>query len=265
MDTTIGCTSRPYNMLSYNEAYSRIAAAGYTEVAVFANEGQMPVRSDSSESEVAAVRAAASAAGVKPTMLLGKTKLGEGIEPAFDDYRRLIDNAAGLGVRYLLDLGTGDEERFEVYFALMRRAAPLAAAAGINITMKPHGGISLTTENLVAAHAQVGHPAFAICCDPGNIIYYTNGDSRPESDIDEVAPLASTAIIKDCTVVNGKPDVMITAGDGLVDFPVILAGLDRAGFSGPCYVECVAGEDGAAIDRDLAFVLGYIKGIQAAI
>ena len=48
MDTTIGCTSRPYNMLSYNEAYSRIAAAGYTEVAVFANEGQMPVRSDSS-------------------------------------------------------------------------------------------------------------------------------------------------------------------------------------------------------------------------
>ena len=97
MGTTIGCTSRPYNMLSYNEAYSRIAAAGYTEVAVFANEGQMPVRSDSSESEVAAVRAAASAAGVKPTMLLGKTKLDEGIEPAFDDYRRLIDNAAGLG------------------------------------------------------------------------------------------------------------------------------------------------------------------------
>ncbi len=265
MDTTIGCTSRPYTKLSYTEAYSRIAAAGYTDVAVFANEGQMPVRSDSSASEVAAVRTAASAAGVRPSMLLGKTKLDEGIEPALDDYRRLLDNAASLGVRYLLDLGTGDEDRFELYFDLMRKAAPLALEAGIDITMKPHGGISLTTEKIIAAHAQVGHPAFAICCDPGNIIYYTNGKRRPESDIDEVAPLASTAIIKDCTVIDGKPDVMVTAGDGLVDFPVILAGLDRAGFSGPCYVECVGGEEGTAIDRDLAFVLGYIKGIQAAI
>ena len=95
----------------------------------------------------------------------------------------------------MLDLGTGDQERFELYFELMRRAAPLAAEAGLGITMKPHGGISLTSENLREAHARVGHPAFA----------------------------------------------------------------------GPCYVECVGGDDLPAIDRNLAFPLGYIKGIQAAL
>ena len=63
MQTTIGCTSRPYNKLGYAEAYARIAAAGYTDVAVFANDGQIPVRSDSSAAEVAAVRAAAAAEG----------------------------------------------------------------------------------------------------------------------------------------------------------------------------------------------------------
>ena len=265
MQTTIGCTSRPYNKLGYAEAYARIAAAGYTDVAVFANDGQIPVRSDSSAAEVAAVRAAAAAEGLIPSMLLGRTKLDGSVEEAVDDYRRLIGHAAELGVRYLLDLGTGDEDRFDLYFELMRRVAPDAAAADIGISMKPHGGISLTSENLLAAHAKVDHPAFAICCDPGNIIYYTKGERRPESDIDQVAPLVSTAIVKDCVVEGEKPDVMITPGEGLVDFPVVLGALDRAGFNGPCYVECVGGGELASIDRNLAFALGYIKGIQAAL
>lgn len=265
MKTKLGCTSRPYRKFSYAEAYARIAAAGYTDVAVFANAGEIPVRSDSTTAEVIAVRKSAEAAGVLPSMLLGRTKLDGSIDEAVTDYRRLIANAAELGVQYLLELGTGDENRFDLYCELMRRVAPRAEEAGIEITMKPHGGISLTTENLLATHANVGHPAFAICCDPGNIIYYTAGERRPESDIDEVAPSVSTAIIKDCTIVNGKPDVMITPGDGLVDFPVILRGLDRAGFTDPCYVECVGGEDLRSIDRNLAFVLGYITGIQAAL
>ena len=37
------------------------------------------------------------------------------------------------------------------YFELMRRVAPHAEEAGVGISMKPHGGISLTTEHLQAA------------------------------------------------------------------------------------------------------------------
>lgn len=49
MELTIGCTTRPYAGLSYEEAFERIAAAGYTDVAVFASQKVVPVRSDSSE------------------------------------------------------------------------------------------------------------------------------------------------------------------------------------------------------------------------
>jgi len=265
METTLGCTSRPYSQLSYTEAYARIAAAGYSDLAVFANEGEIPVRSDSSARDVAAVRTAAAAAGVKPSMLLGRTKLDGTLAQAIDDYRRLIDHAALLGVQFLLDLGTGDQASFELYFKLMRGVASYAEEAGIGISMKPHGGISLTSANLLEAHTEVGHPAFAICCDPGNIIYYTKGDHRPETDIDQVAPLVSTLIIKDCTILDGNPDVLVTPGEGLVDFPVIMAALDRSGFSGPCYVECVGGQSLESIDRNLSFVRGFIQGIQATL
>ena len=147
----------------------------------------------------------------------------------------------------------------------MRAAAPHAQQAGVHITMKPHGGISLTAEDLLAANAKVGHPSFAVCFDPGNIIYYTQGERRPETDVAEVAPVVSTAIVKDCTVAEGKADVMVTPGDGLVDFHRVLAGLAGGGFDGPLYVECVGGREPADVDRDIAFTLGYVKGILTSL
>ena len=263
MEWTIGSTSRPYAKLSYQEAYERIAAAGYTDLAVFGNTGQVPVRAESTAGEVASVRKAAADAGLVPSMLIGGTRLNLGIEAAVDDYKRLIDNAAELGTTWLLDCGTGKEEDYEDYFELMRQAAPHAEQAGVQITMKPHGGISLTTRDLLAADEKVGHPAFGICYDPGNIIYYTRGEMRPETDVEKVVPRVTTAIIKDCVVEDGEPDVMVTAGDGLVDFPVLLGKMVERGFSGPFYVECVGGEEIPQIDRNLAFTLGYVKGILA--
>lgn len=265
MELTIGCTTRPYSKLPYEQAFDRIAAAGYTDVAVFASEGKVPVRSDSSAADVAGVRKAAADAGIAPSMLIGGTKLDLGLDGAVDDYKRLVDNAAALGTAWLLDCGTGKAEHFEPYYELMRQAAAHAEQAGVHITMKPHGGISLTAEDLLTAHRKVNHPAFGICYDPGNIIYYTKGDLRPETDVAEVAPLVTTGIIKDCVVEEGKPDVMVTAGDGLVDFYAVLSGLVGGGFDGPLYVECVGSEAPEAVDRDIAFTLGYTTGILATL
>ena len=132
MQHTIGCTSRPYSRLRYEEAYEHIAAAGYTDVAVFANTGQVPVHADSTPAEVAAVRRAAADAGVVPSLLIGNTVLDLGLEAAIEDYKKLIDHAADLGTSWLLDCGTGKEEHFESYFVLMRRVAPYAQQAGLN-------------------------------------------------------------------------------------------------------------------------------------
>lgn len=270
MELVVGCTTRPYSSLTFAEACEHIAAAGYTDVAVFANKldderRAVPVRSDSSPEEVAAARKDAADAGLAPSMLIGSTKLNLELDEAVDDYKKLIDNAAALGTKWLLDCGTGREELYDKYYELMSRAAQHAQKAGVNITLKPHGGITLTVEGLVHAYETVNNPAFGICYDPGNIIYYTKGEMRPETDIDEVAPMVTTGIIKDCVVKDDKPDVMVTPGEGLVEFDTVLSGLVAGGFRGPLYVECVGGKELSEIDKNVKSTLKFVKDILAKV
>jgi len=262
---TIGATTRPHAKLSFGEAVERIGRAGYTDVAVFRNGGEMPVGPDSTPAQLDAVKAATADAGVTPSMVLASAQLKLGVDGAVADYCKLIDNAAAVGARWLLDLGSGELERYDEYIAVMQGAAAHAAEAGLGISMKPHGGITLTVENLQETCARVDHPAFGICFDPGNIIYYTKGERRPEADVGAVADKVTTVIIKDCVVEDGKPDVMVTAGDGLVDFPSVLGQLLEAGFDGPMYVECVGSSEPDAVDADLAFTRGYTAGILASL
>jgi len=259
---TIGCTTRPYESLTFSEACDHISAAGYTEVAVFANAGQNLVRADSTSSEIGEASRAAANAGLTPSAVMGSVRyLDEGLDVCLNDYKRLIDNAAVLGAKWLLDCGTAIEAHYEDYYELMRRAAPHAAEAGVTIALKPHGGISLTVQDLLTADNEVRHSAFGICYDPGNIIYYTKGRGRPESDIAVIASKVTTVIIKDCIVKDGEPDVMVTPGEGLVDFERVVDGLMAGGFDGPVYVECVGGSTLNDINVNIESTLKFVKGI----
>ena len=77
--------------------------------------------------------------------------------------------------------------------------------------------------------------------------------------------MVTTGIIKDCSVIDGVPDVMVTPGDGLVDFHSVLSGLVGGGFHGPLYVECVGGKEPDEVDRDVAFTRGYVEGILSGL
>jgi sugar phosphate isomerase/epimerase len=66
-------------------------------------------------------------------------------------------------------------------------------------------------------------------------------------------------------VEDGKPDVMVTAGEGLVDFDKVLSGLVAGGFRGPLYVECVGGKELEEIDRNVKSTLGFVKDILAGL
>lgn len=257
----IGSTTRPYNQLSFSEACQRIAGSGYSDVAVFAHDRTMPVDSNSSADQVSQARSAAADAGLSPSMILGRTHLELGLDAATDDYKKLIDNSASLGVKWILELGTGKEEQYEDYPKLMQAVAKHAASAGIGISLKPHGGISLTAQELIDLHDQVNHPAFRISYDPGNIIYYTKGEVRPETEVELVASRTSTLIIKDCSLDGEKPDVMVTAGDGLVDFPFVIEKLQAGGFEGPMYVECVGSTEPDDVDADLKRTHAFISGL----
>lgn len=256
MNPTLGCTTRPFGDVPFAEACQRIAAAGYTDVAVFTAVG-----SDSTREDVLAVRQTALDAGVTPSMLLAYARLEEGPEKAGAAYRRLIDHAVVLGALWLLDLGTARPEFYTAYVDLMRAMAPYAQDAGVQIAVKPHGGLTTTTDDLLRVHGQVNHPAYGICYDPGNIVYYTQGAERPETHIDRVAPLVKAGIIKDCIVRDGQPDVAITPGEGWVDFEAVLSGLMRGGFRGPLYLECVGGTAADEIDGNVRRTHAFVQAI----
>jgi sugar phosphate isomerase/epimerase len=256
MHWTLGCTTRPYAGLNLADACAHIAAAGYTDVALFGGAG---VASDSDREAVLAARQTVQDAGLVPSMVLARAQLERDLPEAVADYCRLIDNAALLGADWLLDLGSGKTELRQTYIDLMRQVAPYAQQAGIGISLKPHGGITLTTADLIALHQEVDHPAFGICYDPGNLIYYTKGEERPEMHVAEVAPLTTTAIVKDCTLEDGQPDVMVTPGEGLVDFRTVLAALVAGGFGGPLYLECVGGETLDEIDANVRRTRAFLR------
>jgi sugar phosphate isomerase/epimerase len=262
MEHILGCTTRPYAKIPYAEAFQRIAAAGYADVAIFFDVGITP---ESSPDHTHAVREVAHEVGLTPSLLIAHAELEHGLEEAVARYRRMVAHAAALGATWLLDLGTGREELYERYFALLDQALPYAANLGVQITLKPHGGVTLTTDALIAAYERVNHPSFGICYDPGNIIYYTKGAEQPEDNLSRVAPLVTTGIIKDCIVRDGKPDVMITPGEGWVDFEAVLAGLIAGGFAGPLYLECVGGNEIDEIDANVHRAHAFVDGILAKV
>lgn len=261
MNLMLGSTTRPWNAFTFAQACSSIAATGYPEVAVFSHEGKIPVNSETSAGEAAAVAQTALDAGLKPTMLISGVRLDLPLEEAVADHRRLIDACAALGAPWLMDCGTADEASYEKYHEVMRQDAPYAQTKGVALTMKPHGGIGLTGKMMVEVVKAVNHPNFSLCYDPGNIIYYTKGELRPETDVDDVLGHVGTCIIKDCSVLDDKPDVWILPGEGWVDFGVVLGKLVGGGFTGPLYVECLGGTELADIDDRARRTRDYLTRI----
>lgn len=265
MNLTLGATTRPWHTIPYADACGHIAAAGYTDVAVFSNDGRIPITSESTDDEARAVAEVTRQAGLVPSMLLSGMRLDLPVDEAVADYCRLVDATAAAGIPWLMNCGTEAPETYEPYREIMRQCAPYAEDRGVALAMKPHGGIALTGRMMAETVEQVGHPNFSICYDPGNIIYYTKGERRPETDVVDIAPHVSICIIKDCVVKDGTPDVWILPGEGWVDFPTVLGKLADAGFVGPLYVECLGGQEIDDINDRARRTHELIAGIVAGL
>jgi sugar phosphate isomerase/epimerase len=246
----LGATTRPWHTWSFDQACQSIAYAGYEEVSVYSNAGSIPITSSSSSEEIANTVATVKKHKLVPSMLLGSPNLGLNVEDAIEDYKKLVDATATLGCRWIMNGGTEDQALYENFFEIMRQTAPYAEEKGVQILLKPHGGLGLTGRDLAHAIELVSSNAFRICYDPGNIIYYTKGEVRPEDDVDDVADFVTFCIIKDCIInEDGNPDVWILPGQGLVDFSVVLGKLIKSGFSGPLHVECLGGNELDDVDK----------------
>jgi sugar phosphate isomerase/epimerase len=268
MQLTLGSTTRPWNQWSFEEACKAIAQCGYTDVAPFYHNGAAPLNSESTPADIAAARKVCDDHGLEPSMLITGTRLELPTDEAVADYCKVIDVAAAAGVEWVMNCGCGNPDQYEAYNELFRQCAPYAAEKSAKLVMKPHGGNGLTGKLMKDVVEAVGHPNFSICYDPGNILYYTKGEQRPEPDVHDIKEHVGICIIKDCVVERSafeddKPEVQVLPGEGLVDFARVLGSLVDAGFRGPLYVECVGGSEWDDINdrakRTHEFVIGIVE------
>lgn len=274
---------------TFGTAMAHIAESGYTDTYLIPfgaadwpppdsglTEGGLPFGTPALTSEaVAIVRRTAEVAGMRISSMLVESH-GLDTDDPVSRYKLLIDQAAALGVRWLIDFGVGEDNE-ERYVALMQQVAPHAESVGLEISMKLHRAAtrdSIFTE-LTEIHKAVDHPAFGLCMDPGNIIYYTTSSPKdgpvsyrlPTEGLAAIAHRFNTMIVKDCACdferYGQAATVMVQPGSGLVDFTAVLRTLRTAGFDGPLNIEKVPGETIEAVDKNFVRAAQFVADLVA--
>lgn len=254
---------RPWSQFPHAEALAGIGAAGFKYYAFLGH------RAFTADADTAPETASANAAevrrhGLEPRMIFSATRLDSTEDEALARVQRLIDNAARIGVPVLIEGGTSRPENFEKYFAVMRRAAPYAQERGVTLALKPHGGIATTGDDCVRAVQTVNHPAYRICFDPGNLLYYAGLD--PVAELPKLAPYVVAMCIKDETGGSSAArSVNVTPGDGDVDFPGVFRILADTGFAGkPAIIETLGGETLEEVNQQAKRAHSFLTQVLAA-
>lgn len=234
---TVGCFNRPWTKWSYDECLDGIKAAGYKFTGLLTPTRQEPFTGSAATPDyLAALKQKLASRGLKANMTSLRVRAGEPFEAAQKDLRQQIDNAQFLKLEHLLTFGVDKPSEYDNYFKLMSDAAAYSKERKLKLVMKPHGGASGASDEIVAAIKKVNHPNFKIWYDAGNIIHYTGKD--PVEELKPIVQYVTGFCAKDCATVKG--DVMIQFGAGKVDFKAVFSALKAGGFKGPIMVECCA-------------------------
>jgi sugar phosphate isomerase/epimerase len=243
----IGCFNRPWTTWSFDEALKQIKAAGYQTIGLLTRTKDEPfIGADARPDYLTALKRRIAGSGLKVNMGALRSRHNIPLDESIKEVRRQIENADALALTYLLTFGVDKPEEYEHYYKVMGDAAAYAQERRIKLVMKPHGGSSGASEEIVAAMTAVRHPNFTIWYDAGNIIYYTG--KNPVEELKPIARHVTGFCAKDCAALES--DVMIQFGTGRVDFAAVFGTLKAAGFDGPIMVECCS--VGATAEQTMA-------------
>jgi sugar phosphate isomerase/epimerase len=231
----IGCFNRPWTTWSFDEALKQIKAAGYQTTGLLTRTKDEPfIGADATPEYLATLKHRLAGSGLKANMGALRSRHNIPLDESIKEVRQQIANADALALPYLLTFGVDKPEEYAHYYKVMSDAAAYAQERRIKLVMKPHGGGSGASDEIVAAMKAVQHPNFKIWYDAGNIIYYTGKD--PVEELKPIARHVTGFCAKDCAAL--KSDVMVQFGTGKVDFAAVFGTLKAAGFDGPIMVEC---------------------------
>lgn len=231
----IGCFNRPWTKWSFDETLKQIKAAGYKSTGLLSRTKDEPfIGADATPEYLEGLKKRLASSGLAANMGALRSRHNIPLEESVKEVRKQIDNAKFLSLKFALSFGADKPEEFAHYYKVMREAAAYAEEKGVRLVMKPHGGISGSSEEILRVLKEVNHRNFRIWYDAGNIIHYTGKD--PVAEIAPIAPHITGFCAKDCGELKG--DVMIQFGAGKVDFAAVFKALKAGGFNGPVMVEC---------------------------
>ena len=172
-----------------------------------------------------------------PVIYSGRIPVENSIGEGITGLKRLIDNCVAARGQTLLLGGTGNQKLYKAYFKAVAECCDYADEKKLKLAIKPHGGVNATGAQCRAIIETVGHPNFSLWYDPGNIYYYSQGKIDPVDDAAKVDGLVRHGIcVKDFELVEKdgeqKPNVLVTPGQGQVDFAGVMQALGKGGFRG---------------------------------
>lgn len=231
----IGCFNRPWTKWPFDQTLKEIKAAGFQTTGLLTRTKEEPfIGTDATPAYLEGLKKRIAGTGLVVNMGALRSRHDVPLEESIREVRTQIDNARVLALKYVLSFGADKPEEFLHYAKVMSYAASYAQDKDIKLAMKPHGGISGASDEILRVIKTVNHRNFSIWYDAGNIIHYTGKD--PVAEIDPIARYITGFCAKDCGEIKG--DVMIQFGSGKVDFASVFKKLKSAGFNGPVMVEC---------------------------
>ncbi|MCW5553768.1 MAG: sugar phosphate isomerase/epimerase [Verrucomicrobiae bacterium] len=259
----IGCYTRPWDQFDYRTALDGIAEAGFKYAGLMTAKGKswVIITIETSSEEAAEIGGEVRQRGLQLLSLYaGDFPVAKSVPAGIEGLRKLIDNCAACGAPNLMLGGVGDEKLYDDYFTVVRECCDYAAAKGIGLSMKPHGGLNATGAQCRQAVERVGRKNFRIWYDPGNILYYSDGGLDPAEDAASVDGLVVGVSVKDY---RHPKDVMVTPGTGQVNFRGVFDRLKQGGFTrGPLIVECLARGTAAQITAEARKARVFLEGLM---
>jgi len=259
----LGCYTRPWDQYEYRVALDGIAEAGfkYAGLMTAKSKSWVLITVESAPDEVAAIAGEVKQRGLKVLSLYaGEFPVQPSIDVGIAGLKKLIDHAVLCACPQLMLAGTTNDALVEPYLKCVTECCDYAAAKGVGLSIKPHGGPNSTGPQCRKLIERVGHRNFKLWYDPGNIFYYSDGKLDPAQDSATVDGLVAGVSVKDF---RPPKEVMVTPGDGLVNFNEVFANLRKGGFArGPVLIECLArGESPAGITAEATRARKFLQSL----
>jgi sugar phosphate isomerase/epimerase len=199
-----------------------------------------------------------------------------------DAIKKLIDDSRTLGTDVLLVTTGGcaeGQDKAEARRNVARALAeilPYAREAGVILTIEDFGSPAAPyqTSDEVLETCELAGPDLMVCYDSGNMVM---GDEDPVDFLRAVAPRVRHAHAKDWTLVSddqarlrsraGKGYIGAVCGEGVLDYPAIIAELKAVDYQGFLAFEYEGPDDPVEMTRKgMAYLAGLLRpaGQQAA-